>query len=432
MKMIEYFERTNLPFEIKGGNYELKEGCPFCGMPGFNINSSDDMGYCLSCSWAGDIYAFESKKSGISRDEAKVRLTDPLVVSLPEKLNSVAEKRKQSEILNSIQEIPEGETILGAKIRPILRLIAARPQSEAEDYFRFLKGRFPDTTYQQILDFRTQLKEIRNVLRREDAKTKKASKPEIPEDIRKEAEQLLKNPKVVEIIQTWLSDIGIVGEEHNRMALWLMFLSRKLPTQIHVAVLGQSSSGKSELIKRVLATLPEDEVIEFSSLTARALDYQGDNLNGKVIFISEMAALNEEIEYTLRIAMSEGRLQRGHVIKNEMTGELESVARPIEIKSVFAITTTRSKSELNNENATRLFELYADESQRQTRRVIDFIKYTQSREYKIGEKARLRKLEVLKAVQKLLESVEISIPYAGHLLFPDQTYPLHLALSMVF
>jgi len=339
------------------------------------------------------------------------------VISLPEKL----ERKKRAEILHAIEAIPRNEKILGAKFRPILQLIAVRPQSEAEDYLRHLKNRFPNTPHQQLLDFRRQLKESRLLIDRAPSTKREVKKDEIPEDIKREAEELLRNPQLIEIIQSWLSDIGIVGEEHNRLALWLMFLSRKLPTQIHAAVFGQSSSGKSELVKRVLATLPEDEVIEFSALSARALDYQGDRLKGKVIFISEMAALSEEIEYTLRIAMSEGKLQRGHVIRNEQTGEMEGVARTIEINSAFVITTTKSKSGINNENATRLFELYADESQQQTRRVIEFIKRSHSREYKLNEKAHLKKVEVLRAAQRLLERVDITIPYAGHLVFPDQT-----------
>jgi hypothetical protein len=243
----------------------------------------------------------------------------------------------------------------------------------------------------------------------------------MPEDIKREAIALLKNPNIINVLQSWLADIGIVGEEHNRIALWLMFLSRKLSTQIHACVLGQSSSGKSELVKKVLSTLPEDETIEFSSLTARALDYQGENLNGKVIFLSEMAGISEEVEYTIRICMSEQRLQRGHVIKDEVTGQMTSVANPIEVKSVFAITTTKSKGEIHNENATRMLEIYADESQRQTRRVIEHIKHIQSREFKIQESTRLRKLAVLKAAQKLLDPVDISVPYATLLTFPDQT-----------
>ena len=423
MRMIEYFQRTGLSFEIKNGRYELKESCPLCGKVGFAIDSGVDvdLGYCLSCDFVGDIYHFEAKKSGITVEEAKSRLADGEVISISDKLSSVAEKKKQSEILNAIQEIPNGEKVLASKLKPILSLIALRPQSETEDYFRFLRSRFPDITHQQILDFRSQLKELRYAIKKLEAKKKVEAKPEIPEDIKKEAEEFLRDPNIIPKIQSLLSDVGIVGEEHNRIALWLMFLSRKLSTQIHACVLGQSSSGKSELVKKVLSTVPEDEVIEFSSLTARALDYQGDNLNGKVIFLSEMAGMSEEVEYTIRICMSEQRLQRGHVIKDEVTGQMQSVAYPIEVKSVFVITTTKSKGSLDNENSTRFCEIYSDESQRQTKRVIEFIKQSHSRDYKLALKTRSRKIEILRAVQKLLEPIDVSIPYAGLLSFPDQT-----------
>lgn len=326
----------------------------------------------------------------------------------------------QIEILEALESIPEGETMLGARIEPVLEMIAARPDTETEDYLGRIKERFPNTPYKQLLDFRARVKSLRRDGVYQQPEEELPPTPVIPEDIKTKALDLLKGPGLLQTVGDWLTELGLVGEEANKVPLWLFTLSRKLDKPIHATIYGQSSSGKSELMKTVLKTVPEEDVLEFSSMSARALDYRDGDLIGKVISIAELDGIqSEELEYSIRTAQSEGKLVRSFAIRDDSTGDMKVIEKAIQVRSVFLMTTTRTS--IHNENATRCFSLYADESTAQTQRVIEFIRRSQSREFKLGDARRKELTEVLKAAQRLLESIEIVIPYAGLLRFPETT-----------
>ena len=325
----------------------------------------------------------------------------------------------QLDILQAIEAIPQDTTVLGSDLDNVLNLIAARPDVEAEDYLRAIKERFQNVSYRQGLDFRNRIKTIQLKNKKEQTPVlDKNVVPEISEELKREAMIFLKSPNLLSILQSWLTDIGIIGEDFNKVCLWLFFLSRKMEKPIHSVCFGQSSSGKTSLVQSVLTTLPENVVMEFTSLSAHALDYRDEDIIGKVIFIAEYDGA-QEVEYIVRVAQSEGKITRGYTIKDENTGDLKNVEKTIKIQSAFVITTT--KSTIYQENYTRVFSLYADESMKQTQRVIEYIKGSQTREYKRKEPQRKHIVEVLQAAQYLLEGIEVDVPYAGLLEFPENT-----------
>jgi hypothetical protein len=324
----------------------------------------------------------------------------------------------QVEIFHAIDAIPHDEPVLGEKIKGVLKMIAERPSAEVEDYIRAIRQRFSELSYRQVLDFRSQVKTIRHFSKESEIKESAEDVLSIPEDIKADAMALLKSRELFETISSTLTDLGLVGEDLNKVPMWLFMLSRKLAKPIHAVVFGQSSSGKSELVKTVIKTIPEEDVLEFSSMTARSLDYRDGDLIDKVIFIAEFDGA-DEISYSIRVAQSEGRLTRATTIKDPETGEMRNFEKTIEVKSMFVLTTTRSA--IHNENYTRVFGLYADESVKQTQRVIEFIKQSQTRDYQRQEPERKRRAEILKAAQRLLKPVEVNISFAHLIEFPDGT-----------
>ena len=326
----------------------------------------------------------------------------------------------QVEIINALDAIPTDEPMLGEKLGPVLELIALRPASETEDFIRAIRDRFLTISFRQANELRNRIKvfQFRNHQREQD---EGGEEPEpMPESLEREAMELLKSPNIIETIDEWLAETGIIGEQFNRICLFLFFLSRKLDKPIHAVVYGQSSSGKSELVKKVLATVPDEDVLQFTSLSAHSLDYRDGDLIGKVVFIAELDGVqSDEIEYAVRIAMSEGKLIRGYTIKDEDTGEMKNVEKVTEVRSAFVMSTTRSQ--INNENNTRVWSLYVDESIKQTQRVLEYIKKSQSREYRRDEPKRQHKIDVLKAAQRLLRSVEVEVPFGKLLDFPSNT-----------
>jgi len=329
----------------------------------------------------------------------------------------------QLEIIEAIECIPKDEKLIGKRINEeVLPLISEQPRIEVQDYLEIMKDRWSHLSYKQVLDFRKEIDHIvgQKQYAQNNPKPKKA--PVVLSDEEEEqAMGFLRSPTILQDLEKYL-DVGIVGERENKVCLWIFMLTRKLPKQIHAVVFGQSSSGKSEMVKAVLSTIPDDEVLEFSSLTARSLEYaDNDMLVGKVVSIAEMDGFSndQDVEYIVRTAMSEGKLNRAHTEKNYETGELETVTRVVPVKSVFVLTTTRSN--IHNENDTRVFSLYANESVGQTKKIASFIRQAQSREWKLAEAKRVKVSKLLKNAQTLLRPVDLSIPYAEHISFPETT-----------
>ncbi len=418
--------------------YKLKVPCLSVGLGAGNMklgwkNDFGDVSQILICFDNDDAGRSGAIKLGEMLGREKCR-----IVRLPESVSDLNEaliqglakedieeclarslRLDQVEIFRAIEAIPQDEPVIGEKIKEVLKMIAERPNAEVEDYIRAVRQRFPEISYRQVLDFRSQVKTIRHFKKLEQLEEEKPEEVlDIPQDIKDDAMALLKSPNLFDTISDTITSQGIVGEDLNKVPLWLFMLSRKLDKPIHAVVFGQSSSGKSELVKTILKTVPEEDILEFTSMTARALDYRDGDLIDKIIFIAEFDGA-DEITYSIRVAQSEGKLIRSYATKDEETGEMRNVEKTVEVKSMFVLTTTRSS--IHNENYTRCFGLYSDESMKQTQRVIEFIKSTQTRDYQRQEADRRRKAEVLKAAQRLLCPIAVNVGYAHLLEFPDST-----------
>lgn len=227
------------------------------------------------------------------------------------------------------------------------------------------------------------------------------------EEIEK-ANELLRDKNLFDRIITHIENNGYVGEANNKKVLYLAFTSRLLDEAISCVVKGDSSSGKSSLVKAVLCLFPESVYKEFTSISPQALYYMKDlDLSHKVLIIFE-ANGSEKADYPIRSSISEGELRLLVTQKNQSTGKFESNEIVIPAKGLsYVETTTRSK--LNPENQTRLFDLYTDCSEEQTRKIL-------KSKSKIIDKDKIAsENRIFKAMQLLLEPFEVLIPYSEFL-----------------
>lgn len=324
----------------------------------------------------------------------------------------------QALIFDAIDMIPSDEPVLGEKIQPILSMIGARSITETEDYLRYFRSRFPQVSFKQIIGFRHEIDRIRQINSRANVVSDEPTTPSIPDDIKNEAIELLKSKDLLTTVQEWLTTLGLVGEDENKVALWIIMVSRLLQSPISAVIFGSSSGGKSHLTSTVLQTINDADVLEYTSLSTRALEFSESSLEGKVIYIQEYNG-TEETDYQLRVGQSEGLIRRAFVIKDPETGQLRGTEKTIKVRSSFIVTTT--KLSLFSENQNRIFPIYVDDSMQATKRINEFILYTQTMEFKKAEPIRQRIKAVLKAAQQQLKSYEIIIPYASLLTFPATT-----------
>ena len=242
--------------------------------------------------------------------------------------------------------------------------------------------------------------------------------PEMSETERLEALQYLRHPDLKEHLLQDIEALGYVGEEHAKLLVYLIGISRKLPKPLSGIIISQSGVGKSSLTEIVELLTPPEEVLLFTRITSQALIYMVDNmLKGKVIIVEERVGA-EAAEYSIRVLQSRHKLTQAAPVKDPQTGQFVTKIFTVEGPVAYLETTTDPK--VNHENATRCFEINLDESEEQTTRIQAF-----QRALRLPKKRNrhLMAEEVAKRhhqAQRLLENVLVFIPYAEHLTFPTK------------
>ena len=226
---------------------------------------------------------------------------------------------------------------------------------------------------------------------------------------------LLRDSRLFERIVEDMSALGYVGEDLNKVLVYLAASSRKLDDPISVLILSQSAAGKSYLVDTVRRLMPEDEVVAVTSLSDQALNYI-DDLTHKFLILGE-AVHGEVVEHQIREMLSGKELSRLVTIKDPETGKMQSqvVRTPVIVSSVLSGTSHN----INPENASRYFVVNADESREQTERIHEAQREKFSLEHlRAGAGAAETIIRTHQAAQRLLSKVAIVNEFAPHLGFP--------------
>jgi hypothetical protein len=212
-----------------------------------------------------------------------------------------------------------------------------------------------------------------------------------------------------------METIGYVGEEANKAIGYLVGVSRKLDDPLSCVIISQSGAGKSVLAETVEKLTPPDDVLLFSRMTQFALFYYKDKLKAKLLILEERIGA-EEADYSIRTLQSKKRLVQAVPVKDPATGKIVTQTMTVEGPIAYIETTTRPR--IHDENATRCFELYLDESEEQTRRI-----HERQKESKTlgGLKKKEEQDRIIRRhhnMQKLLMPIRVVTPYAHLIEFP--------------
>ena len=238
--------------------------------------------------------------------------------------------------------------------------------------------------------------------------------PELPGGDCDDAPQLLKDPQLLARIRT-LMDREIVGEYENKLLLFLLLLSKDLGSRYAQAcfIMGESSSGKSHLMHRVLSYFPEECVIWLTRTTAHGLEYylSGRDLSGHVLAVEEAPGFSDAQQY-VRPMFSERGLR---IVSAQAVGGGRVVSQVIEVKGCPAFVTTSAVPVVDEQMSTRVWILSTDESREQTERILRFQALREK--FPAGSKLDDEKAAVREALSQL-RPVGVLIPYADAIAFP--------------
>ena len=237
-----------------------------------------------------------------------------------------------------------------------------------------------------------------------------------PEE-QEQARLYLSAPNLIERTREDIGKAGVIGEENNRLLMYLIFTSRKRETPLHVISLGSSGIGKTHLQEKVSALIPEEDKMESTSLTAAAIYYFGRyDLRHKVVLIEDLDGAESAL-FPIRELQSKRKIIRTVPFKNTK-GETKSIQLVVEGPVTIAGCTT--KESIYEDNANRSFLIYIDESKEQDERIMDY-----QRKLSAGKIDATEQQKIIKEfcdMQRILQPVQIRNPFAESLKIPDEVF----------
>jgi len=167
----------------------------------------------------------------------------------------------------------------------------------------------------------------------------------------------------------------IVGELKNIKTAVCAVVSKDLPKEnrFSLIILNPSSTGKSYFLNTILEPFrASNDVIDFTDFTEAYLKRSYQNVDGKIIKIEQLEKRNENGQLSferLKHLLSEGVIRFGNVDQNE-NGKRDS--KIFEVKGIPVILTTATDSNIDRETENRFLIMELDESEEQTKKIIDY------------------------------------------------------------
>jgi hypothetical protein len=241
--------------------------------------------------------------------------------------------------------------------------------------------------------------------------------PKLSTEERKEAERFLSSAGLLERTNEMIGKSGMIGEENNRLLMYLIFTSRKQAQPLHIVSLGASGTGKTHLQEKVGELIPEEDKIEITTLSENAFYYFGQReLKNKLILIEDLDGA-ENVMYPLRELQSKKRISKTVAHKNTK-GETKTMHLVVEGPVSVAGCTT--KEYIYEDNSNRSFLIYLDETEEQDQRIMDYQR--RSSAGKINKHEEEKAANLLQNCQRLLEPIKIVNPFAELLQIPKEVF----------
>lgn len=180
-----------------------------------------------------------------------------------------------------------------------------------------------------------------------------------------------KRQNLIKHLNDLIGKSGIIGEEKNRQFLFCIASSHKMKKTLHAVVQGGSGSGKTHLIKKISDLIFETGVKKFTRITEKSLYNYGEfDLVNILIVLEDYDGMKEEAEFAWRELQSNEILISSTSKKDDITGEIKSGENKVRGPIASMVATTNG--ELYHDNSTRVFFIIVDESEEQTKRIIEY------------------------------------------------------------
>jgi len=265
-----------------------------------------------------------------------------------------------------------------------------------------------------IADITSQLEQYRlqQLDKQETRKEKALSREE-----RETAIQFLEQKDLLNKTNEMIGKSGVIGEETNRLLMYLIFTSRKREHPLHVISLGNSGIGKTYLQEKVGELIPEEDKIEITTLSENALYYFGQReLQHRLVMIEDLDGA-ENVLYPLRELQSK-KLITKTLAQKTSAGETKTVH--IKVEGPVSVAGCTTQEQVYEDNANRSFLIYIDESREQDERIMAYQRKKSAGTIDRVQESKTKQL--LQNTQRVLQPVQVRNPYAEQLQLPADVF----------
>jgi DNA primase len=251
----------------------------------------------------------------------------------------------------------------------------------------------------------------------ESQKEQKPQARQLSEQRYRKALNYLKAPKLMERTNSDIGRTGMIGEENNRLLMYLVFTSRLREQPLHIISLGASGTGKTYLQEKVSELIPEQDKLEITILSENAFYYfDRKELKHKLVLIEDMDGA-QDVLYPLRELQSKKKISKTIPIKDSK-GNLKTITLHVEGPISLAGTTTREK--LYEDNSNRSLLIYLDGSGQQKEHIMEYQRRLSAGKINSKEENELK--EFFKDMQTVLKPIKVRNPYAELLKLPEYVF----------
>ena len=230
----------------------------------------------------------------------------------------------------------------------------------------------------------------------------------------------LKSEKLIQKINELIGKSGIVGEAINRILLFIIASSYKMPDTLHALIQGSSGSGKTRLLKVISELMPPEDVKRYTRVTDNSFYNQDEYFFvNKLVCFEDLDGLKEDAQLAVRELQSNEILVSSTSIKDK-SGSISGGERIVRGPIASLACTTRG--EVYEDNTSRSFLVAVDESREQTLRVIRY-----QNDEAAGLVSREEQKRVRQFVQnciRLLKPYEVINPFANKIKLPETAHKI--------
>lgn len=228
------------------------------------------------------------------------------------------------------------------------------------------------------------------------------------------AMEFLSKPNLLKNIDKLLEQSGIIGEQDNRMMLFVIASTYKMPNLLHCLIQGTSGEGKSHLLNSIAQCMPQEQVMNTTRITKKSLyHYQDKELTNKLILIQDFDGLDEEAQLAFR-EMQSAKFLISSTVSKDQFGNVRGKLK--QVNCHFASLTATTKAEVYYDNMSRSVVIGVDESLEQTLRIVK--QQNQKIAGLIDTDKEQQAKEQLRNSIRVLKSYVVVNPYADKIMLP--------------